>query len=279
MPFFALYSKLEYKNVISQDWLAWFIGFAEGDGAILSYNGRPSFVLTQKESAILYHIQSVLGFGTVCQTGNYYRYFVVDLKGVILLCLLFNRNLVLQHRINPLEKWINNINNSLSNTNSRYYNFTTTIVHNIIPFVPTLTDPWISGFTDAEGTFNVNIKVRAASATGYQVTIRFLLDQKNAFNELMFIRNLFGYGQVKVRAETSGVFRYSNDSFIGLQSVSHYFTSFPLKTKKGASFDKWYTIYNMLLKKEHLTPEGLEYIRSHYKLINKFTSESSATVR
>jgi len=93
----------------------------------------------------------------------------------------------------------------------------------------------------------------------------------------MFIRNLFGYGQVKLRADTSGVFRYSNDSFIGLQSVCHYFTSFPLKTKKGASFDKWYAIYNMLLKKEHLTQEGLKHIRSLSKLINILNSESIKT--
>ena len=84
----------------------------------------------------------------------------------------------------------------------------------------------------------------------------------------MLIRNLFGYGQVKLRAKTSGVYRYSNDSFIGLQLVSLYFTSFPLKTKKGASFDKWLTIYNMLLNKEHLTPEGLQLIRSLSKQIN-----------
>jgi len=157
-PFYALYSKLGYTNVISQEWLAWFIGFAEGDGAILSYNGRPTFVLTQKEGAILYHIQSILGFGTVRQSGNYYCYFVEDLKGVILLCLLFNGNLVLQHRIIQLSKWIDNINNSLSNLGSRYYNFTAAIVHNIIPFVPTLADAWISGFTDAEELSTLALK-------------------------------------------------------------------------------------------------------------------------
>jgi len=37
--------------------LQWFIGFAEGDGAILSYKGQPQFVITQKEGKILYEIQ------------------------------------------------------------------------------------------------------------------------------------------------------------------------------------------------------------------------------
>jgi hypothetical protein len=34
--FQAFYDKLGYTNTISEDWLVWFIGFAEGDGAILS---------------------------------------------------------------------------------------------------------------------------------------------------------------------------------------------------------------------------------------------------
>ena len=43
---------------LSSNWL--FIGFAEGDGAILTSKSRPRF---QKESAVLYMIQ-----------GNYYRF-------------------------------------------------------------------------------------------------------------------------------------------------------------------------------------------------------------
>ena len=52
---------------LSNNWLTWFIGFVEGDGAIQTYaNGtRVRFVLTQKESAILYYTQKKLGIGTV----------------------------------------------------------------------------------------------------------------------------------------------------------------------------------------------------------------------
>jgi hypothetical protein len=42
------------------NWLTWFIGFSEGDGAILTYKGRPTFVITPKEKEILLHIQKVL---------------------------------------------------------------------------------------------------------------------------------------------------------------------------------------------------------------------------
>jgi hypothetical protein len=54
------------------NWLTWFIGFSEGDGAILTYKGRPTFVITQKETEILLHIQKVLGFGIVREYKNFH---------------------------------------------------------------------------------------------------------------------------------------------------------------------------------------------------------------
>ena len=55
------------KNTINTNWLQWFIGFAEGDGAILVDKNilRIRFVLTQKESDVLVHIQKTFGFGKV----------------------------------------------------------------------------------------------------------------------------------------------------------------------------------------------------------------------
>lgn len=105
--------------------------------------------------------------------------------------------------------------------------------------------------------------------------IRFLLDQKNAFEILIGIRDLFGFGQVILRKETTAVFRYSNDSLIGLDRVRQYFLAFPLKTKKGESFSKWNDVYNMLINKEHLTVEGLISIRAIAKTINLVNSKST----
>lgn len=45
------------NNIINNDWLTWFIGFYEGDGAILTTKGKARFVLTQKEGDILYHVK------------------------------------------------------------------------------------------------------------------------------------------------------------------------------------------------------------------------------
>lgn len=92
---------------ISNDWLAWFIGFSEGDGAILAgKDKRLRFVLTQKETAILNHIHETLGIGRVRTYGPFSRYQVDDKKGILILTHLFNGNLVLNKRKIQLKRWL-----------------------------------------------------------------------------------------------------------------------------------------------------------------------------
>jgi len=136
-----------YKVHLNIDpiFLQWFIGFSEGDGSILNRDsGRLTFILTQKESSILYHVQEVLGFGriTLDQDSNCYRFIVEDLASIYKLAHLFNGNIILENRIDQLTKWI-------SVLESKGY----PISANLTPVSITLFDGWLSGFTDAEGCF------------------------------------------------------------------------------------------------------------------------------
>lgn len=246
------------KKNISEEWLTWFIGFTEGDGAILITRGKAKFVLTQKEGAILYEVQKVLGFGEVKLYGNYYRYIVSEVDSILLLFYLFNGNLVLSHRLKQLENWVIALNSSED----------LNLVLNTRLLKPTLRDAWLSGFTDAEGCFSINIRKRLETVTGYRVSIKYTLDQKDAESTLLHIKDLIGFGQVNLRKETNSVYRYSNDSFKGLLPVSSYFIAYQLKTKKKESFKHWLNVFTMLQNKEHLNIEGLDKIRAISKIIN-----------
>jgi hypothetical protein len=260
----------KYSNkLISSEWLTWFIGFSEGDGAILTTKGKARFVLTQKEGAILHHIQEVLGFGTVRQFDGYYRFIVTDPQNILLLVYIFNGNLVLPYRQKQLGEWINALNSVA------YLELA--LLRNPTLMKPNLSDAWLSGFTDAEGCFNIAIQPRHNTVTGYRVSLRFLLDQKNAESTLLHIRDLFKFGQVFVRGETNGVYRYNNNTFKGLLPVRDYFLAFPLKTKKADSFKHWVEVFTMILNKEHLVPEGLENIRAIAKIINIKNSLNNKT--
>jgi len=110
------------KNDHSSEWLTWFIGFAEGDGAIQTYGEgkRTRFVLTQKESDILYKIRYKLKIGVVKhfhfpqgKSGNkndFYRWIVDNPSHILLLAFLFNGNLALNHIIKQLALWVNALN-------------------------------------------------------------------------------------------------------------------------------------------------------------------------
>jgi len=184
--FYSMYNKkfIDHNN-LNDDWLTWFIGFSEGDGAILTTKNYIYFVLTQKEGKILYEIQEKLKFGRVQfypqtkdGTNEFFRYFVVNVEDVILLTTLFHGNLVLSHRKAQLNVWIDILNKKSYIPNI--------IVQNKLR-LPSLNDSWISGFTDAEGCFNVNISKAQPTKRGSKVTLRYILDQKNEFPCLDYI--------------------------------------------------------------------------------------------
>lgn len=233
--FEAFYKAFGNRN-LSATWLQWFIGFAEGDGAILVdfHVPRPRFGLTQKEPGILYHICSMFGFGLVVYCapdglGNkngFYRWIVEDLASVLILACLFNGNLVIPHRITQLGAWINALNNSAKLA----LTVPIALITESVTF--SLADAWLSGFTDAEGCFNVTITANVRYALGYGVRLRFILDQKSQL-VLDWVKTLFDCGKVTLRTETDGVYRYTITGFSNMTIVRSYFAKFPLRTKNS----------------------------------------------
>lgn len=159
-----------YYKLIDQSWLERFVGFSEGDGSWIISNSRLFFVITQKEVAILHHIKETLGFGVVTEdAGGVGRYTVSHKSHILLLIYLFSGNLVLSKRLTQFNNWVSFFN-SLHGTNLA-------LQKNALCL--TLNSAWLSGFTDAEGCFNVNIVPRSASIVGFRTTLRFAF-QRNA---------------------------------------------------------------------------------------------------
>ena len=264
---------------LTDDWLTWFIGFAEGDGAIQTYSEgkRVRFVLTQKESAILYDIQDKLNIGVVRhfpqgksgKNNDFYRWMVDDPSHILLLAFLFNGNLAINNRIKQLALWINALNNRFGSD---------TIKLNNTPVSITLHDAWLSGFTDAEGCFNVSVTANTRYTLGHVIKMRYLLDQKDNLI-LNKICELFKFGKVTLRSGTDNVYRYTATGFKPLNDVISYFKLFPLRTKKAISFEKWLTVHYQVSNKLHLTDEGLAQVKILQKQINLNKSMTNKTGR
>ena len=289
--FFHLFKK-DFSE--DNDWLSWFIGFTEGDGAILEHKGRCQFVLTQKDDMVLHEIQERLNIGIVKHfydnKGNkkYSRFIVSDNKGIFLLYLLFNSNLVVQSRVNQLNKW----NIALNNASRFNWGLVhTKAVPKLIekPREPSLNDGWISGFTDAEGCFSIKIGNEKAK---FYVSALFILDQKDGERALNNIGLLFNENKTakirtskknkSIKDETTesknNMFRltfYCNDPNKKTSSkILNYFNSYKLKTTKKNSFYIWSEILDIILSMQPLSTENLSKVRKLRHNMNYFTIEN-----
>lgn len=252
--FNTLYKDI-YNTTLDPNWLGWFVGFAEGDGYLGVNEGRPIFVLTQKESKILYEIRDILKFGYVKEFDGFYRFIVREQSSVFLLFHLFNGNLHLIPRIEQLIVWSKQWNSNIKNKDNLLKAITS-------PVKFSLNNSWFSGFVDAEGCFNVYVAKNNKS-----VILRFIVDQKEGLSLFNDLKNILSYGSIYARKNNN--FRYAVTNLNSLSIIINYFNQFVLRTKKQWAFDKWIVIYHCVLNKEHKSPEGIEKIKRLSQLINK----------
>nr|YP_010608708.1 hypothetical protein PNX16_mgp063 [Drechslerella dactyloides]WAN89788.1 hypothetical protein [Drechslerella dactyloides] len=179
---------------------------------------------------------------------------------MLILIALFNGNLVLNKRKVQVKKnWLDTLDIEQKNNN----------------VLPTLNDSWISGFIDAEGCFNVTLFKRKTMALGYQVKLRFMIDQKDSLEDMLYIKdqlNLFLSNRKLKKGTEGSMHRIESNSFVKAPLIIEYINKFRLKSKKQYSFDKWVTVYQLVQNKAHLTETGLIEIRKLSKEINLVTS-------
>ena len=244
-----------YNTTLDPNWLGWFIGFAEGDGYLGINEGRAVFVLTQKESKILYEIRDILKFGYVKEFEGFSRFIVRKQSDVLLLFHLFNANLHLISKIEQLKEWSTQLNSKVNNKDNKLKTITS-------PIKLLLNNGWFSGFVDAEGCFSVYV-----AKNNKDISIRFIVDQKDGLLLFNDLKKILSYGSIYNRKNNN--FRYAVSNLNSLSIIINYFNQFKLRTKKQWAFNKWLVIYNCILNKEHKSREGIEKIKVLSKHINK----------
>ena len=288
---YGYYLKKDFNK--HNDWLSWFIGFVEGDGAILVHKARCQFVLTQKHDAILHEIRETLQIGVVKHFHDnngkrkFSRLIVSDNKGIFILYLLFNSNLVLESRRSQLHKW-NIALNKASRFNWDF--FITKAVPDLVTTSrwPSLNDGWLAGFTDAEGCFSVKI---ASTKKKFYVTLLYILDQKNeemVLNNIALLFNTNATAKLRTvnkcittkddRKYVNTMFRLSifcnDDKKHVVESLLGYFNKYSLKTSKRSSFCTWIKISQIILGKQPLSSYHLTQVRKLRHNMNRFTIEN-----
>ena len=264
----------QYKTVYPHNklpdvsFLQWLIGFAEGEGSFtVAKRGDLAFVITQSTSdvKILNLIKSKLGFGSVIvqSTKNKtYRYVVQDIKGLTLISLIFNGNMVFPTRTARFHTFLSALNEKLLAKNLL-------IIHPIYKTVlPSLNDWWLSGITDGEGSFTCSILLARKS-----YRLRYILTQKWDLNKPVFdhIANLFvnmGCLAAVVPHSVDNVWEIRVNGVKNCKLIHNYFDAFRLKTNKYQSYLKWKAITISLDNGDHLDKDKIVNLHKMSKEIN-----------
>lgn len=253
-PFFtkyvAMYPKHKLPNI---EFLQWLIGFAEGVGSFtIGKRGDLSFVITQssKDVNILNYIMNNLGFGKVIKQSvksNTHRFIIQDRAHLVMISLLFNGNMVFPTIANRFNTFLSALNEKLLKDGENL------IIPIYATVLPTLSDHWLAGVTDGEGSFICSIL--SNSSTAYR--FRYILTQKHDANRyvLQHIVNLFqeinASGAV-VNHSVETVFEVRVNGIKNCCNLFKYFDEHTLKSNKADSYLKWKQVSVRLVGKEHL---------------------------
>ena len=134
-------------------------------------------------------------------------------------------------------------------------------------------DPnWVTGFVDGEGCFHVYIRKKNNSKLGWQVEPHFelRLHQKD-LPVLVAIQKSLGVGKVYYKEPNAVEYRVYN--FKEFEAVINNFYKYPLITKKRADYLLLIKIVTLIIRKEHLTIEGIRKIVELKAAINRGLSD------
>lgn len=121
-------------------------------------------------------------------------------------------------------------------------------------------DPYfLTGFTDAEGSFVLSITKSNNTKSGWVVKPRFQIHLHEKDLQLLYsIQSFLKVGRIDKQNSDSYQFRV--DSLSGIKVIIDHFDKYPLISQKFSDYQLFKQAYLLWLNKEHLTPEGLSKI-------------------
>lgn len=270
--FNTLYNN-KYNTTLDPNWLGWLVGFSEGDGYLGINEDILVFVLTQKLKIIrwfnLYNtlqqldVDAFICIKLVINNSIYFYSLSFNKFNTLIkrisFCLRISRSSGVGRREDKL------LRNILSyNINKRRFS----VLSN------TKLDPYyITGLTDAEGSFIVKITTNDKCKTGYQVSLVFQIamhkKDRILIEKIQFYFN--GVGSIRYSKDID-IFTVSSKK--ELEIIKDHFDKYPLITQKWSDYTLFKQCLDEMKNKNHLTDEGLRKIFSIRASINLGLSDS-----
>lgn len=257
-----------YLFRLSKDWL---IGFIEAEGTFYGKDGKQViFSISQHLSDfyLILAIQQYLGVGKI------QPYFRKDGRlGV---------ELVVNNREELIDKIIPLMSNQIRST-KKLIQFNTWIQTNFN--LPTtslnieITEEWLTGFVDGDGSFFTKITKSKKHTIGYNVRAVFDIAQINTETTLLKrIGDTHFEGKITLSSSGSTNHLVITDLKVLQSLVKPFFVKTPLFTRKYIDFLLWQEVLKIMDRKDHLTSFGLMEVRALRDLQHLHRSEIHPTI-
>lgn len=141
-------------------------------------------------------------------------------------------------------------------------------------------NPWfLTGFTDGEGCFLINVRPKSNRNNGYGVELVFRLHLHSRDRVLLEkIRDFFWVGRLTAAVPAENNVQYWVGALEDILVIVNHFNNYPLITQKWSDYQLFKQAgeptVELVERKEHLTPEGLQKIVSIRAVLNKGLSEN-----
>ena len=275
--------KIKYKSSIRlmttlipsrKQFGAYLAGLWEGDGSIWipktfhAPSGKrytPHFSITfhDKDYPLVFALQQIIG-GTIRNKSDNHAYVltITSINGLENIIYLMNGYLRTPkiHRFNKLIKWVNTYSLEINS-----------IACNNVDLSPILSNAWLSGFIDADGSFDVKVREISNDGTGKnRVESRFRLEQRKidpdtGLSYESVLESVVLALEVKLNTSNhnEGIDYYSIavTSPAKLSTLIKYLDRYPLYSSKLLNYLDFRKCVDMMLSREHLSKEGRDKIK------------------
>ena len=130
---------------------------------------------------------------------------------------------------------------------------------------------FVTGFSDGEANFHVSVIPRKESKLKWRTRIMFQIGlHLEEMPLLLSIQDYFkGIGVISKDLKNNKVFYVVSKPEDILRVIIPHFNCYKLLTQKGLDYILWSKVLDIMVKKEHLTEDGLKKIISLKALINR----------
>ena len=122
-------------------------------------------------------------------------------------------------------------------------------------------NPWyVTGFTDAEGSFSINVKTTATDKikVGLQYKVTQLASSEEVLHDLV---DYFKVGNVHIDNRSTGTLKYQVQDLVSIRErILPHFEEYPLQTSKALDYKDWSKAVDLLTNKWHYQTEGKQLL-------------------